>query len=131
MPKNSARLRYPWLGTEHLLLGLLHQSGTRAGVVRQSLGVSAASVERALAAEVGPPHEDRPLGDRDEEALRTLGIDLYQVRRHVDAVFGLGALMRGGAEQAHRQDLQARTCGILHVLTHHARGCDPRIGDDV
>jgi hypothetical protein len=36
--EESARLRYPWLGTEHLLLGLLRQSGTTPTIVLEDSG---------------------------------------------------------------------------------------------
>ena len=91
--EEAARLRHPWLGTEHLLLGLLRRTDTRASLVLSSLGVTAASVERELVDELGPSR-DLVLGDEDEEALRTLGIDLREVRRRVEQAFGPGALER-------------------------------------
>jgi len=90
----SARLRHPWLGTEHLLLGLLHQDDTRARRVLTTLGVTGGSVERELVAELGEPSGEQPLEGGDEEALRSLGIDLPEVRRTVEASFGPGALER-------------------------------------
>jgi ATP-dependent Clp protease ATP-binding subunit ClpA len=90
--EQSGRLRHPWLGTEHLLLGLLQQSDTRAQVILSGLGVTHAAVEHELVAELGEPPDEQPLGDRDEEALLSLGIDLQEVRRRVEAAFGLGAL---------------------------------------
>jgi ATP-dependent Clp protease ATP-binding subunit ClpA len=92
--EQAARLHYPWLGTEHLLLGILQQRDTPATAALRRLGVSTASVEDVLVAELGPPSPDRPLGDRDEDALRTVGIDLREVRRRVESVFGPGALDR-------------------------------------
>ena len=86
------RLVHSWVGTEHLLLGLLRQGDTRAQRVLSTLGISLTSVERALVEELGPPSAERPLGDRDEEALRLVGIDLKEVRRSVESVFGPGAL---------------------------------------
>jgi ATP-dependent Clp protease ATP-binding subunit ClpA len=92
--EESARLGHPWLGTEHLLLGLLRQNQTRAKHVLSSLGVTAASVDRQLVDELGEPCRDPTLGDEDEEALRTIGIDLHEVRRRVEEAFGPGALER-------------------------------------
>jgi ATP-dependent Clp protease ATP-binding subunit ClpA len=60
--------------------------------VLSTLGVTLPSLERALVEELGPPSMDRPLGDRDEEALRLVGIDLQEVRRSVESMFGPGAL---------------------------------------
>jgi ATP-dependent Clp protease ATP-binding subunit ClpA len=52
--EEAARLRHPWLGTEHLLLGLLRRTDTPASRVLSSLGVTAASAEQALLDEFGP-----------------------------------------------------------------------------
>jgi ATP-dependent Clp protease ATP-binding subunit ClpA len=90
----AARLRHSWLGTEHLLLGLLRRTDTPASRVLSGLGVTAASAERALLEELGPPPSVQVLGDEDERALRSLGIDLQEVRRRVEATFGTGALDR-------------------------------------
>ncbi len=92
--EEAARLGHPWLGTEHLLLGLLRQQDTRAKHVLSGLGVTSAAVERNLIEDLGEPSGDRILGDEDEVALRSLGIDLHEVRRRVEAVFGPGALER-------------------------------------
>ena len=92
--EESARLRHPWLGTEHLLLGLLRQPGTAASNVLAGLGVTAASVERELIRCLGEPRGEQILGEEDERALRTLGIDLQEVRARVEETFGPGALER-------------------------------------
>jgi ATP-dependent Clp protease ATP-binding subunit ClpA len=92
--EEAARLRYPWLGTEHLLLGLLRQPGSHAGRVLGGLGVTTAAVETQLVQELGPPHGEQDLGREGEEALRALGIDLEAVRRKVEEAFGPGALDR-------------------------------------
>jgi ATP-dependent Clp protease ATP-binding subunit ClpA len=97
--EEAARLRHPWLGTEHLLLGLLRRTDTPASRVLSGLGVTAASVEGALLEELGPPPRDQVLGDEDEEALRSLGIDLQEIRRRVEATFGPGALDRAQPER--------------------------------
>jgi ATP-dependent Clp protease ATP-binding subunit ClpA len=90
----AVRLRHPWLGTEHLLLGLLRSPGTRAGIVLASLGVSPASVEHELIEELGEPSGEAFLGKEDADALRSVGIDLSEVRRRVEETFGPGALER-------------------------------------
>ena len=84
----SARgLGHGWVGTEHILLGLLHGDGVAARVLG-GLGITAAAVEREVLAEVGRG----PLGSGDAEALGAIGIDLEEVRRRVEASFGPGAL---------------------------------------
>ena len=92
--EESARLRYPWLGTEHLLLGLLRQPGSAASTVLEGLGITRASVERELIRCLGQPRGEQILGDEDEGALRTLGIDLREVRARAEEAFGPGALER-------------------------------------
>jgi ATP-dependent Clp protease ATP-binding subunit ClpA len=75
-----------YLGTEHLLLGLLREPD---GIVARALarfGVTAELVRRDLLRIVGP-------GRRlDPAALAAIGIDLDQVRRRVEDAFGPGAL---------------------------------------
>ena len=83
----ARRLGHGWVGTEHILLGLLHGDGIAARVLG-GLGVTAAAVEREVLAEVGRG----PLGTGDAEALGAIGIDLEEVRRRVEASFGPGAL---------------------------------------
>ena len=76
-------LGHPWLGTEHLLLGVLAQP--------RAPGVSVLDTGRATLRQlIGRAG----LGERDADALRTLGIDLDQVRRRAEASFGPGALDR-------------------------------------
>jgi ATP-dependent Clp protease ATP-binding subunit ClpA len=83
----ARRLGHGHIGTEHLLLGLLHSDGMAAQVLR-GLGVTPAAVEREVLAEVGRG----PLGAGDAEALGAIGIDLDEVRRRMEASFGPGAL---------------------------------------
>ena len=86
----ARRLRHGWIGTEHLLLGLVAGTETVAGGVIASFGVTHAwvrsEIERIVASGAGPG---------DAAALATLGIDLEEVRRRVEEAFGSGALDRG------------------------------------
>jgi ATP-dependent Clp protease ATP-binding subunit ClpA len=79
---------HPWLGTEHLLLGVLAQPEAPGVSVLTELGVTLDRGRAALGQAVGTGG----LGESDADALRTLGIDLDEVRRRVDASFGPGAL---------------------------------------
>jgi ATP-dependent Clp protease ATP-binding subunit ClpA len=90
----SGRLHHPWLGTEHLLLGLLRQPATPTSQVLVGLGITHRLVERALIEELGDTPESESLGEDDERALRALGIDLREVRARVEEAFGRGALDR-------------------------------------
>jgi len=92
--EESARLGYPWLGTEHLLLGLLRQPGTTPSSVLEGFGITRASVERELIGRLGEAAHEGVLNEEDERALRTLGIDLEEVRARIEETFGPGALER-------------------------------------
>jgi ATP-dependent Clp protease ATP-binding subunit ClpA len=83
----ARRLGHGYIGTEHVLLGLLQGDGVAARVLA-SLGITPAAVEREVLAEVGRG----PFGAGDAEALGTIGIDLEEVRRRIEASFGPGAL---------------------------------------
>ncbi len=79
---------HPWLGTEHLLLGVLAEPGAPGVSVLTDFGVTLDTGRAALGQLVGTGG----LGESDADALRTLGIDLDEVRRRVEASFGPGAL---------------------------------------
>ncbi len=79
---------HPWLGTEHLLLGVLAEPQAPGVSVLADLGVTMDTGRAALRQLVGRGG----LSESDADALRTLGIDLDEVRRRVEASFGPGAL---------------------------------------
>jgi ATP-dependent Clp protease ATP-binding subunit ClpA len=81
---------HPWLGTEHLLLGVLAEPQAPGVSVLSDLGVTVDTGRAALRQLVGLGRGG--LGESDADALRTLGIDLDEVRRRVEASFGPGAL---------------------------------------
>jgi ATP-dependent Clp protease ATP-binding subunit ClpA len=82
-------LRHPFVGTEHLLLAMLHDAGGDAAPILERLGAPREALERALA-------ERLPGGAPaiDADALATLGIDFDAVRERLDETFGDGALER-------------------------------------
>src|SRR6266545_4121839 len=86
---NARASGWSWqeIGTEHVLLGLLRGEGIAARALGD-LGVAADAVEREVLAFVRPG----PFGAADAEALGTIGIDLEEVRRRLEASFGPGAL---------------------------------------
>jgi ATP-dependent Clp protease ATP-binding subunit ClpA len=84
----ARRFGHPWLGTEHLLLGVLAEPAAPGVSVLTDLGVTVDTGRAALRQLVGTGG----LCESDAEALRTLGIDLDEVRRRVEASFGPGAL---------------------------------------
>jgi ATP-dependent Clp protease ATP-binding subunit ClpA len=84
-------LGHDWIGTEHLLLGIA-AGGTRAARVLAEAGATSEALHGALYEEIGQP--------LDAGALATLGIDLEEVRRRVEASFGEGALERGRSRRS-------------------------------
>ncbi|MGH3647983.1 MAG: Clp protease N-terminal domain-containing protein [Micromonosporaceae bacterium] len=89
-------LRHPWIGTEHLMLAALCQPDAPGVAVFSRLGVTAERYREELALLIGSPD----LSDADAEALRTLGINLDEVKRRVEERFGPGAL---DAPRRHRR----------------------------
>jgi hypothetical protein len=87
----ALRLHHHYIGTEHLLLGLLRDSTSVGHKALDRLGVRLDDVRSEVVREVGegPP---ATLDERDAEALRSIGINLDEVRRRVDEAFGEGAL---------------------------------------
>ncbi len=88
--ENSRRLRHSFIGTEHLLLGLLDQRATLSARVLGRRGLDYEHAYQAVA-RLTPRSPGSAL---DAEALESIGIDLSAVRERVEAVFGPGALDR-------------------------------------
>jgi ATP-dependent Clp protease ATP-binding subunit ClpA len=81
----ARRLHHDHVGTEHLLLALLDQTGTPTAAVLARYGLTRDDVAQSVAGYHG--------GDAlDADALTTLGIDLDAVRERVEEAFGPGAL---------------------------------------
>ena len=76
-----------WIGTEHLLVGLLETGGEDVRVLADH-GVRVDDVRARIAAHVPAGSDD----EIDAEALATLGIDLDAVKRAAEERFGEGAL---------------------------------------
>lgn len=87
--REARQLRHGWIGTEHVLLALLTNPDAPGVATLSRLGVTVESCRSAVAAVVGP---GVGLGDEDTTALRVIGIDLDEVRRRTEEVFGEGAL---------------------------------------
>jgi ATP-dependent Clp protease ATP-binding subunit ClpA len=93
LAQSEARsLRHGYIGTEHLLLGILGEStGIGARTLARfevTLEATRSDVVRIIGRGSGAAEE------RDAEALRAIGIDLGEVRRRVEEAFGPGALDR-------------------------------------
>ena len=83
-------LGHHYVGTEHVLLGLLGDESSVAARVLRDAGVTAPQVRADVTRIVGTP--PRVFSDEDAAALRTLGIDLAAVLARVEEWFGPGAL---------------------------------------
>jgi ATP-dependent Clp protease ATP-binding subunit ClpA len=87
----------PNIGTQHLLLGILATPDTAGARALEALGIR----ERDVREDVRRLDRDRSaFSDEDADALRSVGIDLDEVRRTVEQTFGSGALERGATAGA-------------------------------
>ena len=85
--REAVALDHGWIGTEHLLLGLLDDRDGRAARVLEGFAVEPAWARAEVERIVG-----RGEPGIDADALATLGIDLDTVRERVERTFGAGAL---------------------------------------
>jgi ATP-dependent Clp protease ATP-binding subunit ClpA len=95
--QEEARLmRHNFLGTEHLLLGLLRMDTGVAGRVLVAEGLTVEDVREDIATIVGAGAGSGPsvLRIDDAEALASIGIDLDSIKAAVEDSFGAGALDR-------------------------------------
>ena len=88
--EEAVALHHGWIGTEHVLLGVL-RGGSDGARLLAGFGVDAGRRARRRVRAVG-----RGDDDIDPDALATLGIDLDAVRERVERAFGPGALSRRG-----------------------------------
>jgi len=105
----AARFGHRYLGPEHLLLGMLRDSGGPAATILQAQGVDLEAARAALGrlVERGVVPGPRP---SDAELLGSLGIDLEAVRRRTERAFGAQAL-----GWATREATRARRRGVGRV----------------
>jgi ATP-dependent Clp protease ATP-binding subunit ClpA len=104
----ARKLGHDYIGTEHVLLGLLQGDGIAARVLG-GLGITSAAVEREVLAEVGRG----PFGVDDAAALGAIGIDLEEVRRRIEASFGPGALHWRPRRGCHRRRRMPMAAGHI------------------
>lgn len=90
LAQDEARaLGHDWIGTEHLLLGVLAAPDGLGGRILLDAGLDLQSVREDVIGRIGLAS-----GGIDGRALATIGIDLDRVREAVEASFGPGALDR-------------------------------------
>jgi ATP-dependent Clp protease ATP-binding subunit ClpA len=90
----ARRLGCGFVGTEHVLLSLVHDEQGAVMPLLARLGIDTAAVESALAEWLGPGPARAKI---DPEALASLGIDVEVVRARIEGTFGPGALERTSA----------------------------------
>jgi len=112
-------LHHEWIGTEHLLLGLLADQNSPTSAVLRQHGLTRETVRSAVQGYVGS-------GGLDADALATLGIDLEAVRSTVEASFGPGALdarpgnRRGRYDRGGHIPFTARAKKVLELSLREA-----------
>jgi ATP-dependent Clp protease ATP-binding subunit ClpA len=88
--EEARELRSPEIRVEHVLLGVLSQ----AEPAMKDMLATAGLTHDAVIATLAEDGKNEPLGDRDADALRSIGIDLEAVRDSLEATFGEDALDR-------------------------------------
>lgn len=88
----AERGRHGYIGVEHLLLALGHPTATTHGLLAEH-GITLDRARDAVWLVVGSGRGDGPRFD-STTLLATLGIDLDQIRSHVERQFGSNAINR-------------------------------------
>jgi ATP-dependent Clp protease ATP-binding subunit ClpA len=83
--EESRRLQHGYVGTEHLLLGLLRPDAGLAASLLRGAGVDLDSARDEVARRLAAPPL---LSDEDAAALRSVGIDVEAVLARMEASFG-------------------------------------------
>jgi len=91
--ENARRLGHNYIGCEHLLLAAA-ATGEPASTVLRDQGVTPERIEAEILRTIGRGRTADSLGGLDQEALRSIGIDLDVVRARIEAAFGPDALTR-------------------------------------
>jgi len=94
--QEARRLGHPFIGTEHLLLALIHEPQSATARLLRPSGLDPAVVRTEIQRLVGDKFEpDLSFTEADAEdaaALKAIGIDLAKVRAAIEESFGTGAL---------------------------------------
>jgi excisionase family DNA binding protein len=124
----AQRLRHNFIGTEHLLLGLVEESDGVAAVVLRELGIEPERIQALVRERVtegdGEPHGEMALTPRTKKVLQLAAQEAQELgHRYVGTEHMLLAIMREGEGVAARllrdlgisfETLQAR---VVQVLT--------------
>ncbi len=122
--QEARRLGHPFIGTEHVLLGLIHDPQGSTGRLLRPAGVVEAAVRADIQRLVGDKFElDLSFTETDAEdaaALKAIGIDLAKVRAAIEESFGAGSLQLSRPSPRRRGLFGRKTGGHL-PLTSRAK----------
>ena len=85
----TRQLAHPMVDCAHVLLGILQDADSTGSRALRSLGLEPNALREGVRRTHGAPFTDAEV-----EALRTVGIELDEVRRRIEETFGQGALGR-------------------------------------
>jgi ATP-dependent Clp protease ATP-binding subunit ClpA len=111
----ARELGHGWVGTEHLLLGVAGVDDGIGASVLHRVGLDHEGIRDDVVRLIG--RGTGPLDAGDADALRSLGIDLGEIRRRMEEVFGPGALERAPAPRPGRWRHRGR-CGPIAGAGH-------------
>jgi ATP-dependent Clp protease ATP-binding subunit ClpC len=123
LAQDDARaLGHNFLGTEHILLGLVEEADGVAGRALSAFGLDAATVRADIGEIVGCPGG---VGNpRDAEALRSIGIDLDEVITAAAETFGASrvfkAMQTPGSGKGGRPAFVPRAKKVLELALREA-----------
>jgi hypothetical protein len=107
-------LRHDFIGTGHLLLGLISTAGTAGEVLRQH-GVELSRARDVTVRQLEAAGAPATGGQAARDALSMIGIDVYEIQRRADAIFGPGHVPLPPAG--------------LHAGGQDGTGTDPAVGN--
>jgi ATP-dependent Clp protease ATP-binding subunit ClpA len=87
----SRSLRHNYLGTEHILIGIARETTGAGGLALRRAGFDASRARDDIVRLIGTGTVPG-MEPGDDLALRSIGIDLDEVRRRTEDAFGPGAL---------------------------------------
>ena len=109
--QEARTLQHSWIGTEHLLAAVLTMPQATGVASLTGFGVTADGCRAAITELIGTGG----FGSREADALRTLGIDIDDVRRRVEAHFGAGALESPQRRPSRWRWRRGNTAGAGHL----------------
>jgi ATP-dependent Clp protease ATP-binding subunit ClpA len=113
----ARQLGHPFIGTEHVLLGLIHEPRSATARLLSPHGLDPATVgadiQRLLGDRFEPDLSFTEADAEDAAALKAIGIDLAKVRAAIEESFGAGSLQLPKREPRRRGLFGRRTGGHI------------------